>query len=369
MKENKQICSGCGQVIETETHEFRGKMLCEDCFYEKTTICDSCGKRIWTDEAVSDSRHSYCYDCYERSYTSCEDCGCIIHNDEVYYLDEYDDDPYCYSCYEKRHVSSIKTYGYKPEPIFYGSGNLFMGVELEIDRGGECEKNASTLLDIANRNQERIYCKHDGSIDEGFEIVSHPMSLDYHVNHMNWQDVFEKAVSMDYRSHNTSTCGLHVHINRSALGTESEEQEEVIGRIVFFVEKHWNELVKFSRRTPYNINRWAARYATISDTTKETYKKAKAKRMGRYVAVNLENFETLEFRLFRGTLRYETFVATLQLVYEVCRFALQLSDDELEEMSWSEFVSKISEDKKELIEYLKAKRLYVNEMPKEMEEI
>ena len=46
-----------------------------------------------------------------------------------------------------------------------------------------------------------------------------------------------------------------------------------------------------------------------------------------------------------------------------------LSDGELEDMSWSDFVSKIPSDKKELIEYLKLKRLYVNELPQEMEEI
>jgi len=160
---------------------------------------------------------------------------------------------------------------------------------------------------------------------------------------------FELCVRI-YRSHQTHTCGLHIHINRTAFGKDAEIQEAVIGRIVFFVEKHWNELVKFSRRTAENLNRWAAKYATISDTTKETYKKAKDKRLGRYVAVNLENYNTVEFRLFRGTLCYKTFIATLQLVYEICRFAIMLSDRELEEMSWSDFVLKISPDKKELIE-------------------
>ena len=33
----------------------------------------------------------------------------------------------------------------------------------------------------------------------------------------------------------------------------------------------------------------------------------------RYQAINSINEETIEFRLYRGTLRYSTFVATLQL--------------------------------------------------------
>ena len=74
--------------------------------------------------------------------------------------------------------------------------------------------------------------------------------------------------------------------------------------------------------------------------------------------------------MFRGTLRYKTFVATLQLVEEICKLAKNLSDIELEAMSWCDFVSGISKDEKpELIEYLKSKRLYVNENEAESEEM
>ncbi len=195
------------------------------------------------------------------------------------------------------------------------------------------------------------------------------MSLDYHLNKMNWSEVFDKAISLGYRSHQTSTCGLHIHVSRDAFGKTYEQQEAVIGRIVFFVEKHWNEIVKFSRRTIENLNRWAARYATISTTTEETYKKAKDRHMGRYVAVNLENNNTIEFRLFRGTLNHETFIATLQLVDEICFHAIHMADLEMENMSWSDFVQKILPKKAELIDYLKQKRLYVNEISSETEEM
>jgi hypothetical protein len=85
--------------------------------------------------------------------------------------------------------------------------------------------------------------------------------------------------------------------------------------------------------------------------------------MGRYVAVNLENYETIEFRLFRGTLRYETFIATLQLVHEICHAAVALTDREMENLSWSDFVLRIDkESRSELVDYLKSKRLYVNEI-------
>ena len=100
-----------------------------------------------------------------------------------------------------------------------------------------------------------------------------------------------------------------------------------------------------------------------------SYKNAMDKNKGRYTAVNLENNDTVEFRLFRGTLRYKTFIAALQLVYEICRFAIELDDKKMEGLSWSKFVSLIPPEKKELIEYLKSKRLYVNENTEECEEI
>ena len=69
-----------------------------------------------------------------------------------------------------------------------------MGVELEIDHGGESDYNAERILALANQSEERIYCKHDGSLDDGFEIVSHPMTMDYHQHEMNWNEILAKAV-------------------------------------------------------------------------------------------------------------------------------------------------------------------------------
>ncbi len=367
MKEKQLICSHCGEILTEETRrEFDGEIMCELCFDEQTTICDCCNERVWVENTERDSYTSVCMRCYDYSYTRCEDCGCIISRDDAHYDGDY---PYCDDCYDKLDSGAIKTYDYKPEPIFYGSGDLFYGVELEIDRGGEIASNAEKLLEIANSNSEHLYCKHDGSLDDGFEMVSHPASLYYHISGIDWLEILNRAVQMGYRSHNTSTCGLHIHVSRSAFGSTVEEQEIVIARIVHFVEKHWWEIVKFSRRTEQNLNHWAARYATISAEVQDTYKKAKSKGLGRYVAVNLENYHTIEFRLFRGTLKYKTFIATLQLVDMICRLAIMLDDKSFEKMSWSDFVLQIGSDKPELIDYLKSKRLYVNEIHTETEEI
>ncbi len=363
-------CTHCGAELYPDNyHSFNASLLCDHCFNTQTVVCDCCSDRIWLDDAEGDTHITLCRYCYDNQYSYCTDCGRLIHNDAACYSDN-SDDPYCTECYDKLYDSYINSYHYKPEPIFYGSGSLFMGVELEVDEGGENTSNAKEILELANYHHEHIYCKHDGSLHNGFEIVSHPMTLDYHTHEMNWREVMAKAVSIGYISHNANTCGLHIHCNRDFFGTTVSTQENAIGRVVYFVEKHWNELVKCSRRTSYSLERWAAKYATISETAQATYDKAKHKGLGRYVAVNLANHDTIEFRLFRGTLRYETFLATLQLVEEICSKAKYLMDYEMETLSWSDFVQQIDgQTQPELVQYLKTRRLYVNEEITESEEM
>ena len=110
--------------------------------------------------------------------------------------------------------------------------------------------------------------------------------------------------------------------------------------------------------------RWADRYG-IKENPKATLDNAKKNYSGRYTCVNLNNYHTIEFRIFRGTLKYNTLVATLQLVNKICDIAIKMTDGELTSLNWCDFVSSI--DEPELINYLKERRLYVNE-PIECEE-
>ena len=158
--EEKIFCSVCGAKLTEETAtEFEGQIFCEDCFDEAVTVCDCCGRRIWRSDATENDSLTLCDSCYDYTYTHCDERGRLIHNDDAFYEDE-SDYPYCQSCFEKLQERAIKSYNYKPEPTFYGSGNLYMGVELEIDKGGEDSFNAQKLLDVANERDERIYCKH-----------------------------------------------------------------------------------------------------------------------------------------------------------------------------------------------------------------
>ena len=355
-RDNIRICACCGDEIDIEEDDYslvENDILCRTCADNECGVCDHCEELVYNNDAYTDDDHFLCPHCYENHYTRCEDCGRILRSNDAYYSNDYD---FCYDCYEKRH-SSIHEYSYKPTPIFYGEGKRFFGVELEIDHAGKDDDYAEELLDIANEEGEKIYIKSDGSLDDGMEIVTHPMSLDYHMNHFCWDKLTAHAIRLGYRSHQTSTCGLHVHVSRMGLGENDSEQEDTISRILYFVEAHWNELLKFSRRSEYSMNRWAARHGYDHDP-KKLLDKAKSDR-NRYVAVNLCNHNTVEFRLFRGTLKLNTLLATLQLINHICELAYRLTDHDLQTMSWSEFVGYVQEP--ELIQYLKERRLYVNE--------
>ena len=90
------------------------------------------------------------------------------------------------------------------------------------------------------------------------------------------------------------------------------------------------------------MNRWAARYG-YEHTPKAIMDKAKKVGNGRYAAVNLCNYHTVEFRLFRGTLKYNTFIATIQLVNRICDTAMYNTDESIAKLSWSDFVADITE--------------------------
>lgn len=354
----KFVCTSCGnEFYREQLSPFDGELLCPSCLSNQTVYCSCCDRRIWTDDNVGTDAQPLCQDCFDDHFERCTACNALIRRGDTFFRG---DEPYCLDCYHSVcDRDAIHDYYYKPTPIFYGDDNRFFGVELEIDGAGEDSDNAAEILHIANAEQPLAYCKHDGSLDEGFEIVTHPMTLDFHLRSMPWEQIVEKAKKLGYTSHQAGTCGLHVHINRTAFGSTESTQDAAIARTLFFFEKFWDELLKFSRRTQGQLNQWAARYG-YKDQPQEILDHAKSGRhAGRYTAVNLTNADTVEFRMFRGTLKYNTLIATLELLDCIIDAAIYLTDDDLKAMSWSSFM--LGCTKPELIQYLKERRLYINE--------
>ena len=165
------------------------------------------------------------------------------------------------------------------------------------------------------KNNINAICSHDGSLNNGFEIVSHPQSFKYILkNQDKFKSVVEKLSEWGFKSHDTETCGLHFHVTRPT-------NEDIIDKIWLVMETYKEELIKFSRRKYEKLTRWSSFLSdkgVSEEETKALYYIKKAKgNFDRYMALNLTNSKTIEFRIFKGTLNFSTFMASVELVNNI----------------------------------------------------
>ena len=64
------------------------------------------------------------------------------------------------------------------------------------------------------------------------------------------------------------------------------------------------------------------------------------KNYGKRAALNLQHDETIEFRCFRSTLKYETFILTLEFVQCIVDFAKTINIEEIESVAWQDLMAK-----------------------------
>ena len=154
--------------------------------------------------------------------------------------------------------------------------------------------------------------------------------------------------------------GVELEIDHGGKDYDNAEALLAVGNSYIERIYIWNEVLRFGRRTESQMAQWAARYG-YKNNPKEILEHAKVDGRNRYYCVNISNDSTIELRIIRDTIKYNTLIATLELVDKICEYAIRNSDEDLAKISWSEFV--ISLDKNEcskLIACLKQRRLYVN---------
>lgn len=237
----------------------------------------------------------------------------------------------------------IKSWAYIPDEFILhkvsNEEDLYLGVELEIDCGGEDEDNAKYVYDTMNKNGEHIYCKHDGSLSDGFEIVTYPCTIEYH-KQLKYEEMFDWLVKNKYRSHDTSTCGMHVHINRSYFGNDKLTRDLCISKLLYLFEKYWDKVELIARRPS---NRFARRFLLEEDETPiDLYAKSQAS--DKYGAINLKHKDTVEIRIFKGTLNYSTYISTLEFVSVMARIAKETDIYEIQFVTWDKIKSRFSNE-------------------------
>ncbi len=328
--------------------------VCEDCS-DNYYRCDHCGQ-LYSEynTAVNTVTWTLCDSCYSDYFFRCTNCTDVLHLD---YCETVDGDYYCASCAEE-HRGPILSYSYKPNPLFFGGKTAGYGVELEIDDGKHRQNAARDIQDAAG---DHIYIKEDGSLSyKGMEIVTHPATLDYHVNHFPWSDICETALSYGYCSHDTDTCGLHIHASRSLFGNTEIEQDLTIAKIILLVDRWYDShIVQFARRNINRMRHWAGKpNAGIrpEDSDVQAVEKSKKTANDRYKAVNLCNRNTIEFRFFRGTLRRDTIIASIQWVDTIIRYCRNTPLKDLFNTTWDNIFGNTGH--KELTDYLQRRNLY-----------
>lgn len=272
---------------------------------------------------------------------------------------------------QKKHIHQ---YNYKPEYIKHympdeDESALLLGAEIEVDCGGESEEHAKKVLEIMcgiNPDdaeevlENKMYCTHDGSLRNGIEFDTMPCTLEYHRQEMRYKEMFEYLDKNGYKAHDTDTCGLHIHADRNYLGNSELKQQLVITKILYILEKFNDEICVIARRNN-NYSQFVGEGKNEKSAV-ELYKKYKDK--GKHVALNLTHKETIEFRCFKGTLKYETFLLTLEFVKNIIDYAKSVNIEDIELIQWSDLTDIFSD---ELVEYYNDR--LEKEMNKEPEKI
>lgn len=297
------------------------RLFREICDYYDLVYCSDVDNYCEREEATYiDSDGEYVLDTY--GYHYCEHCDRWV--SEWYWNDSLE---CCEDC--ENDLLLVKSYHYhKGYYRPYGDSNKRIGVELEVDSNNWCADREEVARAVYEILGDRVYFEEDGSLsDIGFEIISQPHDLEA-LKALNWSDAFRSLIDNEYRSHDTDTCGLHLHFSKEWCGDTEAERVRSVAKIVMFYDKNWEALYKLSRRDNTEYCRRDYAYDAISGDDVLTAdadtitKLVEDKKHGtRYTAVNLTPYDrhgTIEFRLGRGTLNYKTFMAWIDLHRAIC---------------------------------------------------
>lgn len=196
--------------------------------------------------------------------------------------------------------------------VWTRQNDRFMGVELEVEvKDGSIDSHVEALNVRLNDGEvgKRVYFEADGSLTHGFEIISNPMGLDSH--YKLWSALADRDLVRGMRSHDTSTCGLHVHVSRRNMHTMQINKMNV-----FLNHPDNQDLIKAVARR-YDVN-----YARIAQKKLSNAHKYDVERRD---ALNITNDNTVEFRIFKGTLIHDTLLSAIEFANAVVNFTMPAS--------------------------------------------
>lgn len=279
---------------------------CEAPFFEQTgysteeyenVVCDSC---IDCDFRWSDRCEVY---------VLCENWDPSIHE---YYDDDDDDDD-----------DDSEVRGYGANALDYlkfralptektNDRTLFLGIELEVERRRRCPEDITNIT-LDQLGRDYVILKEDGSLSNGFEIVTAPSTLDFHLH--AWDKFFEPNTGAwkHLKGFTTNTAGMHVHMSRAAF------TPLVLSKMLVFYNSanNRNFIERIAGRGMESLSRWAKLKPNID------LKVCKNPDYDRYSACNLstKDEKTVEIRIFRSNVSRLGFFKNLEFVAAAYYFA------------------------------------------------
>lgn len=296
----------------------------------ETKTCYYCGQVKETQNGVQWGRYFYCDNCFKE--VKCRVNGYHEPMIETRFKNTSEDDEneklyFGFELETSKNVNETFYQSEHTEDVFYIRKN-FKDLDLNFER--------------------------DGSIGNGMEIISQPMTYKYiKANENKLKDIFEHLQSTGNFSHDKGKCGLHIHVSKEALGESEDEILKTIEKLMLFVETYRDKVEKFSRRRHNEFSHYNSytipthKYNHSSETcfTDENFYKSGKILMelnrencighSSVVNVNTSTGKTIEFRMFRGTLKFETFMATLEFMnnlVHVCK------ENQASKISWNKVI-------------------------------
>ena len=317
------MCEKCESIFSTLSDKIAVdgyQIWCQGCTDNSAHYCDICesmftGYTYGTD----DSDHTFCESCYTHETAYCEEC------DNTYYNG-------CNTDHEGEEDSRlIHDYSYRPDPKFYRHPDeephrLYFGIEIETEVRGQSYADRKVAAEYAVRleGQGLAYLKSDGSLECGFEIVTHPMTHQYYANAESlWEVIRTLKSEYGMMSWGTRTCGLHVHISRAGFNGGSHQHR--------FLQLVYNNKKLYELLAGRSASHWAKFDDNYDPSTGQKSLKHKFDRGGsdRYSAVNTNNRNTLEMRIFRGSLNPRFIKSAIDLAHASVEFTRTMSVKEV----------------------------------------
>jgi hypothetical protein len=326
-------------VCITEINE---NPVCDDCRDDNYYFCDNC------DEYNSDG-------CSEvQGDNWCEHCinggGCMWCD----YCQVYETD-LCDSNFEQedvdiwssRNYEGIMNYNFKPSrpDFFMGSADvddsrLFYGVELEVE---SMDNSMTDGMEIIKESlAELVYFKADGSLDRGYEAVTYPFTFNYYSEAIDFK-FLSGLQELGYRSWSAGTCGLHVHISRTGFNSSGHIWK--FAQLILSNQYAWSKLA----------GRSGSRWASFDLETNSVMKVLKGEKFPeRYCAVNLCNADTIEVRIFRGSLNERRVRSAIESVDCAIQYAGTLSVHDINQgaLKFGRFADWVNENRTECASFI-----------------